>query len=110
MSLAWVTVKRKGGDVTIEVEFDENGRLLIGSSDECRVQIPGLLPIHAYLAARSNHVALYIAPGARVTCRGQEIVNDVPDEGGGLERYLWVARDSIGLELAGVSFTVQRCF
>jgi len=59
-----------GSHAEIEPRGDGSGRVLIGSSDQCQIRLQGegVLPVHAYLAGRSNHYGLLLAPGASVLC------------------------------------------
>jgi hypothetical protein len=102
-SMPTLSIPRPEGDVTVEIGYDEYGRLLIGSSENCHIQIPGLRPVHAYLAEKSDHVDLFLAPGEGLVCNGREVRADpVPFERVLLEQYCMVARSPILVEIGGV--------
>src|SRR5262249_24782072 len=104
-----IIIPRPEGDVVITMGYDESGRLLLGSSDNCQVQIPGLQPVHAYLAAKSDHVDLFLAPGAKIVCDGREVwAEPLPIERFSLEQFRLVGRDFNFVYIGGVRVEDRR--
>jgi hypothetical protein len=100
-----------GSEAEIDSDGDESERVLIGSSDQCQIRLQGegILPVHAYLAGRSYHYGLLLAPGAKVNWNGLEVGNedsltDNPD----LARFRWTLWDRFTVELAGAIITVHH--
>jgi len=110
--MAHITVRYPDGTETeINPNRDYLRPVLIGSSEQCQIQVrgEGVLPIHAYLAPRSNHYGLLLAPGAAVLYNGRELSNDAPPtDGGDLDHFRWVLRDKFAFELAGAVITVRH--
>jgi hypothetical protein len=75
-----LTIRRPEGDVVVQVNFDEDRRITIGSALECTVRIkaPGVLPVHAFIVSLSNHCYCYLAPGGKLLASGREVVNPLP--------------------------------
>src|SRR5262245_14023834 len=99
-----------GSEAEIDPDGDESGRVLIGSSDQCQIRLQGegVLPVHAYLAGRSCHYGLLLAPGAKLTWNGLEVGNeDAPTDEPDLARFRWALRDRFTVELAGAVITVR---
>jgi hypothetical protein len=100
-----------GREARIDPRGDGSRRVLIGTSDQCQIRLQGecVLPIHAYLACRSNHYGLLLAPGARVLCNGHEVTNErSPGDDHDLDHFQWVRRDQFVVELAGATITVHH--
>jgi hypothetical protein len=99
-----------GSEASIDPRGDASRRVLIGSSDQCQIRLQGegILPIHAYLARRSNHYYLLLAPGATVLCNGHEVTNErSPEEDRDLDHFEMVRRDRFVVKLAGAAITVH---
>jgi hypothetical protein len=102
-------IPRPEGAVTVDVAFDDDHRIITGSALECavRIQSPGVLPVHAYIWAGSNHLYCYLAPGARLLSNGREVVNNAPPTDDlDFKKFMMVTGRHI--EIAGVRVDVPH--